>query len=150
MKDALFHHVLVGVDFSQSSRALVRQADQLAQQFGAKLVLVHAAFEPLQVAGPEGLPVGMPQPVDIQALTETVRDFYQCGPVQDVDVVVKIGVPADVIRQYAESIEKPLLIIGASERGALSRMFLGSQAEDIATTFIRDSEIPILVMKQTA
>lgn len=150
MDEPLFSNVIVGVDFSESSKALMQQARRMAQQFGARLSLLHAATEPLPIAGPEGLPVPLPQPVDTKGLAESLRDFYGVRDLQDVDVVVQIGYPSDVIRAYAESVRKPLIVIGASDRGVFSRLIRGSHAEEITTSFIRDSEIPILVMKQTA
>lgn len=135
----IFQTVIVGVDFSRYSRLVVRQAERLAREFKAKLVLVHAAFEPLQIAGPDGYPIPLVFPVKIQELAHSVRSFYHLH--KGSHVIVQKGYPAEVLARVADKLNRPLVVIGSSARYSLSRFFIGSHAEEIALT----SKYPVWV-----
>lgn len=127
---SVFETVIVGVDFSRASRLIVRQAMRLARDFRAELIVVHAAAEPIQVTGPEGLPVPVTRGLHLIELSSSLRRFYRLP--ENVREIVRRGSPARLLSRIASTVPRPLIVVGTSSRSTVSRFFLGSQAEELA------------------
>lgn len=127
-----FETILVGVDFSTTSQIVVHQAQQLAQQLHAKIILVHAAptlgFE---LSPPQYSDMDYSL-VDTDQLVEDVKNFYQIETSSNLEIVVEEGYPPEVIIGTARKHRAPLIVLGSQGRNAVSRFILGSHAERIA------------------
>lgn len=122
-------HILVATDFSDLSKAALRDAAMLGSAFDAKITVLHVFRE-----SPDSLPgnmVGYRSLGDVEgALREALDDirkehFEGRG---GVDLVVSTA-PALAIAQYAQRNDVDLIVMGTHGRTGLSRMLIGSIAE---------------------
>jgi glycine betaine transporter len=132
--------IVVPVDFSEHSRRALDYAIDLAQQFGARLHLVHASDLP------EKIPLANAW---CQAMKEEISKELNAY----VDLALKAGVPAEsrlsdqlpwqAIVKLADEVEADLIVMGSHGRTGLSHAFLGSVAERT----LRIAACPVLVVK---
>ena len=138
--------ILVGFDASESAeRALERGAD-LAEAFGARLIVTSVAVLPVPMPGIDAaLP---PAPAQLAAagvdefeLTERHLDRARVllaeRPVE-ADFVSEVGAPAERIVELAEAREADLIVVGTREPGFLARLLEGSVSEDVSRATHRD------------
>jgi nucleotide-binding universal stress UspA family protein len=132
--------IVVGYDDSEAARRALERAVELAEAFGARLVVTSVA-EPLPgMAGPVGptpllepLPVTVP-PVDTSDVhlreLEAARRFLE-GRDVEADLVLARGLAADSIVQLAEERGADLIVVGTREPGFLERLLGGSVSEGV-------------------
>jgi nucleotide-binding universal stress UspA family protein len=126
--------VLVGVDFSAGSERAAAEAARLARQMGAQLDLVHVyAHE-----GPASLSAGIERAR--QALDELEHTARGDGFVAK----VHLGVGNVVIGlcDYIRRLRPSLVVVGSHGCGGLTRVSLGSVAENL----LRCASVPVLVV----
>jgi nucleotide-binding universal stress UspA family protein len=128
--------VLAAVDFSICSLAALEYAEELARQFGAELVLLHATGAPSMPAevshiGPEAAE---------RALTRAVGRLREHG--LRVRGVLRPGAPADEILRVAEAERAGLIVMGTHGRSGVARVLMGSVAERI----VRAAPCPVLTV----
>lgn len=138
--------ILVPVDFSSVTPALVTHAAELAAALGHKVWLLH-------VAPPEpdfvGYGVG-PQPVrehaadhlreehrQLQALAERLKNEGV-----EVESLLVQGPVAQEVLEQAERLKAAMIVLGSHGRGALYQAVLGSVSADI----VRHARCPVLVV----
>ncbi len=127
-----FQTILVGVDFSEYSKIVVKQAQKLAEQFQSKLVIVHAASMISYAMTPDiYIPVQITKQ-DLRRLQGSLEKFYRLKASEKVEFLVREGLPTKVLSAAARKHASPLIVIGSQGKGAISRFILGSQAEKIA------------------
>lgn len=136
-------NILVPIDFSQASERALDYACALGSQLGAKIHLVNA----LGAALPE-LNATLSE-----AMFQSLRDGHQAALAKLADprralveigeVVVRDGDPRDIILDVAEKLGIDLIVIGTHGRRGISRMVLGSVAEDVS----RRSPCPVLLVR---
>jgi universal stress protein A len=141
----LFHikHILVPIDFSESSRKAVRYAVSFAKLFQAELLLVHVLQTPTPIPGVMDFPT-----VDEgtqTALAQRLSEFRDetCGGVTARDLLV-LGSPFNEISRVAEEQNIDLIVLGTHGHSALHRLFLGSTAERV----LRYAPCPVLVVRE--
>jgi nucleotide-binding universal stress UspA family protein len=142
--------VLVPIDFSPSARAALDYAAFLADRLGAELEVLHV-WEPPGYAGPDTLallPAGPGPPGWDQARGEVRREvehFVGEGSARprQVRVRVEAGEPSDTILQVAEAGGTDLIVMGTHGRTGLSRLLVGSVAEDV----MRRAACPVLTLR---
>lgn len=141
--------VLVPVDFSKFSYKAVRYAAHMAEQFGARVKLVHVVEPKLY---PLDFFVVPPEMEDANIrLTRAARDRLQAIASE---LQGKYGVPADPvllhgdplteITRYANSANADLIIIATHGYTGLKHVYLGSVAEKI----VRHAPCPVLVVRE--
>ena len=126
-------NVVVGVDFSKSSRMVLKQAEALAKKMKANLVIVYVAEDPVNMAAPTlyTSPFQYVPPTPKEMITE-VKKFYRITESEKVSIVIRRGAAAKNILQVAKALPNPLIVVGSVGHGAFSRFILGSQAEELA------------------
>lgn len=142
--------VLAPTDFSDSSAPAVRYAAEVAEKFGAELVLLHVVQD-LTLVVPD---VMMPLPVAAPAVEDMVSGakagiakmveklgFQKLAPKAE----VRIGAPAAEIVAAAADLKADLLCIGTHGRTGLAHFLLGSVAERI----VRHAPCPVLTVRPT-
>lgn len=136
--------VVVGVDFSETSRRAIDAAIALAKDLDAPLVMVYA-FEP-----PPRAAKGHLDPIS-QARADNSEDEWKkmSGAWADrarklvtVDVVAREGKPADVIIEEATRRGARFIVVGKHGRTALQRAVMGSVANDLVSR----SPVPVVVV----
>ena len=133
--------ILHPTDFSKPSEYALKFACALARDYHARLLLLHVV-EPPVYYGELGMAV--PLPADFherlhQRLSRLVP--AECGVV--VETVLVEGNASQQILRIADENHCDLIVLGTHGRTGLSRVLLGSVAEDV----IRHSRFPVLTLK---
>ena len=129
-----FRRILVPIDGSAFSEAMLRPALELAAQAGA-------AVELLYVAGPDaGAEWRRPQSAE-EYLCALAQRFPEELPRPTTRVVG--GRPAAAILQEAARGEVDLIALSTHGRGGMRHLVLGSTADAV----IRDSAVPVLLLR---
>ena len=133
------HRILVPVDFSAGSDAALEMATSLARDSGGSLILAHVEVIPLSAAGGEYL-YAIPEPP-----TEELLARLEAVVVPDSHVPVErrllAGDPADAIIRLAQNEDVDLIVMGTHGRRGLTRLLMGSVAEDV----VRRAICPVLL-----
>ena len=140
--------ILAPTDFSDRATKAVRYAAELADKFGAELILLHVVPDTV-LALPDAV---MPTPAPITEL-DAITDAGKEGLANLVSALklesrhprmeVRIGAPEQEITAAAKDLGADLVCIGTHGRGGLARVFLGSVAEQI----VRHSPCPVLTVR---
>jgi nucleotide-binding universal stress UspA family protein len=141
--------ILVALDLSHASEAILEPAIALAWTSGAALTLVHVA-EPTFTIPMPGMPGAQPD----MDLLETAREVGQkrlkklatrsrrLGLEPDIRVVIGVGA-ADALLNLMEGDEFDLVAMTTHGRGGVRRLLLGSVADQV----IRGTTKPVLVLR---
>jgi nucleotide-binding universal stress UspA family protein len=150
MKDVT--SILVPVDFSETSRAALGYAGELAARFGAKLELLHVWDVPPYIP-PEAM-VGIPGS-DARSLGQLAREHASeemarlvaeyANTLPIAETLLESGDPARVIVDTAERRGSDLIVIGTHGRTGFSHFLLGSVAEKV----VRRATRPVLTVRGT-
>ena len=143
--DHPLRRIVIGVGPSQDVDPHLRAAARLAAAHGATLYVVHAYRlpDPLLYPYPE---MSAFSPETLAVAHDAVRDRMQAqiaevGNGAQIEVRAVAG-PADAaIVEVAEEVGADLIIVGATERGAVSRTLLGTTAGRV----LRGASAPVLV-----
>jgi nucleotide-binding universal stress UspA family protein len=130
--------ILVPVDLSEGSQALIDYAIQLAKPFNAALEIIHA-WEPPQYVAPDLL-VAAPgwnsqslEQVAVDAASKELNALVE--KVANADLPIKhrvvVGEAASTVLRLAEEGKHDLIIMGTHGRRGLPRLLLGSVAQKI-------------------
>lgn len=141
--------ILVPVDLSEGSKALIDYAIQLARPFNATLEIIHA-WEPPQYVAPDLL-VAAPgwnsqslERVAVDAATKELNDL--AAKVKDAPIPIKhrvvVGEAASTVLRVAEEGKHDLIIMGTHGRRGLPRLLLGSVAQKI----VARAHCPVLTL----
>jgi nucleotide-binding universal stress UspA family protein len=134
------HTILHPTDFSDRSTHALHLACALARDYGARLIILHVATTPTIAYG-EGV-----VPPDPETLFEAERELLERLTVPDPAVAVERrfeeGDPiADILRVAQES-HADLIVMGTHGRTGLSRLLMGSVAEQV----VRRASCPVLTV----
>lgn len=136
--------ILVGVDFSESSKNAAAYAVKFASYFSAKVVLLNAFSMP--VPYPES---GVVFSIDeyekeaYQRLSELKTNLHKEIPQIEIQLLAKIGEGEDVIKEELESNKYDLVILGIDANvSELYEYFIGSTS----TALARESSVPVLIV----
>ncbi|ADV68866.1 universal stress protein [Deinococcus maricopensis] len=143
-RSSSFERILVGVDFSDTADEVLRVARSRFP--GAELRVVHVVDA--RAVGVPDLSSGSLMPVTPgRDLTDALShaDFARLTPLlqdhEQGDILV--GDPATALVEDAARSGADLIVVGAHNRGALERFFVGSVAEQV----VRRAHVPVLVVK---
>ena len=138
--------ILCPVDFFPASDKALQYAAGLAEDYGAKMHLLHVV-EPI-------LPVAQEYPIGTIAVTQTVEEVSRAQMEKLVENLKHRGVAAtgkvaigDVHAVIEETIatEQPdIIVMGSHSRSGVERFFMGSVSEWL----MRNSPVPILVISE--
>jgi nucleotide-binding universal stress UspA family protein len=146
--DMNIKRILIAYDFSEYSSAALDYAAHLASEWAAKLYIVHvdelldariSAFPP--VNGP-----GVYESSWDKRRRHVKSQLARVLP-HEASVTYEhhcfVGAPADEILAFAERARIDLIVIGSHGRTGLSRLLMGSVAEQV----MRGSKCPVLIIK---
>ena len=141
-------HVLVATDFSPVSETALQYGQVIADQFKARLTLVHIVQNiALKNITAEGFVAPMAElQRDLEdasrtRLDETVAALRHHAPDADGRIIIS-GATADAIVSYAQEANIDLIVIGTHGHGGMSRLLLGSVAERV----VRTARCPVLTV----
>ena len=138
--------ILVPIDFSSHADAVLEWAAHLAEEHGAKLVLLHAYHLPVDFQQLEG--AYLPPDFWAQVKADAAENLERCaGPLRarklSVETVVREGYPATAIEEEARDRHADLVVIGTRGHSGLKHLLLGSVAERV----VQKSPCPVLAVK---
>lgn len=122
MKNMNINYLVVGVDFSDYSKFVIREARELAKRMKVPIVYVHSYND-------ERWPEHVRTEIT-KSLPDQIRDTY--GLDSKADVRTGFGNAAQFILETADSLVNPLIVVGHKGQNILERLLLGSTAEKIA------------------
>lgn len=135
--------ILVPIDFSANSERALDYACDLAAKLGSTVRLVHAFAAPpkqLQVALSESILENLVKEhqEELEKLAGARRGRASFG-----EHTVEVGDPRDTILETVKALGVELIVMGTHGRRGLSRVMMGSVAEDV----IRRAPCPVLVVR---
>lgn len=133
--------IMFPTDFSHTGDAALAFATSLARDMKARLVIVHVEEPPIAYAGGEfyyGIP--NPTPGELQEMLSKVRPT---DPEVSFEHRLITGSPASAIARLAADENIDLIVIGTHGRTGMSRLLMGSVAEEI----VRKAPCPVLTYK---
>ena len=139
-----FQHIVVPIDFSESSRHAVEQAGDIASRTGARVTLLHVLELPAIYRGQP--PATYVQDVDRRASDQLDEwaDVVEQKTRSRVERLVRTGAPAaQALALVAEDHSIDLVVVGSHGRTGMKRIVLGSVAEKL----VRHSGLPVLVAR---
>jgi nucleotide-binding universal stress UspA family protein len=142
----MFETVVIATDGSESAQRGVRTAMDVAERFDAT---VHALYV-VDTDEIETFPDGARDEVE-QAIREAGDEALafireDVAPETDCEVLTAIehGNPADVVIDYAESVDADVVAMGTRGRHGDHAFLLGSVAEAV----VRNAPMPVLTVRQ--
>ncbi len=138
--------VLVPVDFSEPSRKAIHYAQVFAEQFGAKLTLLHVV-EPLSYPPDFAVVPLLPPDAEGPRLRELAKHLEELGRAVgggvETESVVISGRPWQGVVDYAKESDTDLIIVSTHGYTGLKHVLLGSVTEKI----VRHAPCPVLVVR---
>ena len=141
----VFHHLLMATDFSEPSQRALAGAMVLAGQNHAHLSVVHVMHTDWRYEILDNPPEIDLERIDAQRRLEAVTHEIGSGPATD-SIIIRHGpVPQKVIA-LAEESDVDLLVIGTRGRAGLTKLALGSVAEEL----LRIAPCPVITFGPNA
>lgn len=127
----LYKHILVGLDLTEDSKAILSKAEQLADTHGAKISLMHI-IEPLAFAYAGDLPIDLTDTQQLvrQHAEKSLTDHAAQLKIKPENCLVVVGPTAAELRQQASDINADLIVVGSHGRHGFA-LLLGSTASDV-------------------
>ena len=136
-------HILVGVDFSESSPMAVAHAVKLAERTQGRLHIAHIApasgvEAPLNLG--LNIPDEFPEAKDARLRLEHVRATL--GNSLDIELHVRIGTPVEGLLTLIKELKPDLIVVCSHGKSLLTRTLLGS----VSNRLVELSPVPVLVV----
>ena len=128
---AQYQNILVAIDLSEESSAVVERARAIADASGAQLHLMHV-IEPLSFAYGGDIPMdfsGIQEEIQQQA-TQQMRRFCQENNIDENHQRIVLGKPGTEIHAVAKELGSDLIVLGSHGRHGLA-LLMGSTANGV-------------------
>ncbi|MGH7172393.1 MAG: universal stress protein [Gemmataceae bacterium] len=132
--------ILHPTDYSERSDFAFRIACSLARDYRAKLVLLHVALRSVVIEGES--PIAPRSEEYLQGEREKLEGL-SVPPEVHVERQVGEGDPAEEIFRAAQDLKADLIVMGTHGRTGLSRLLMGSVAEQV----VRKAPCPVLTVR---
>lgn len=129
MMQSAFKHIVVGVDFSDYSKILVKQARLLCELWGTKLVLVYAIHD--QVEYMSTMYAGFPNLLSEKDYQKRLRKTYEVKDIST-QIVARHGLPSVLIQETALRFPDSMMMIGHKGQSKIESFIFGSTAQALA------------------
>ena len=126
-----YKHILVGLDLSEDSEAVLARAQQLAEECGAQISVAHV-IEPLAFAYGGDMPIDLSEAqraVEDQAKKRLLALCEQHG-IPENRQVINLGHTSSELHELAKERDADLIAVGSHGRHGLA-MLLGSTAKGV-------------------
>ncbi len=138
----MIDRVIVGVDFSDASKAALEKAAAWAVRLGVPLVAVHVLQPPAPML-PEAQ-IALPDPAWLQSMEEHARDHLGqwIAPIPGATAEVMWGSPAEELVAYADP--RALLVVAQVGHSRIERLLFGSTAARV----VKHAPCDVLVVRE--
>ena len=144
--------ILVPTDSSPPAEKAAHYAAQMAEQFGAEVILLHVIepMYPYPVVGMTGMPVDVPPDPNVAQKPATEKALERQGEALRqgrsfrTRTEVRVGKAYDEIVRMAGEANADLIVIGTHGYRGVKHFFLGSTAEKV----VRHAPCPVLVVRE--
>jgi len=140
-KASLFHHIVVASDFSMASERAFSEALAIAKEHDAQISLVHVVNADWRYEMLESPPEIDLEEADAKARMRTFTNTLAPG-MEVRPALIRRGPTALSVTAYAKQTRADLLVIGTRGRGGLSKLALGSIAEEL----LRIAPCPVMTV----
>jgi nucleotide-binding universal stress UspA family protein len=138
---SVFRNILVATDFSEASRRALFEARTLAAQNGAHLAVLHVSQTDWRYEMVEDPPEIALEERDVQRKLRA--SAAELGPGRTIDaLLIKHGPVAPAVLSAIAENGADLLVIGTRSRGGLTKLALGSVAEEL----LRSAPCPVMTV----
>lgn len=137
-----FRKIIFPTDFSDANRPVLRMAASLARGSNAELLIAHVYEPPADTTTMSGAATAIVGPTfeEQQEQLLGVRPADSSIPVHH---EIVSGTPSDGILKLAENENADLIVMGTHGRTMLSRLLMGSVAEEV----VRHAPCPVMTLK---
>jgi nucleotide-binding universal stress UspA family protein len=138
--------MLVPIDFSGVTDAVLAEAVRLARALNYKVWLMHVAEVEGMNISIEGLPANTREQAakDLHVQHHKMDEYQKAIACEGLDVTATLveGQPAEKILEKADRLKPELIVVGSHGHGALYHLVMGSVCESL----IRQSPCPVVVV----
>jgi nucleotide-binding universal stress UspA family protein len=142
--------ILAPTDFSEYSKQAVTRAHELAQTFGARLLLLHVVEPPVypaEVFLPSAVGTTLIDDLERQARLDLAHLLPKAKHAKvEVMCLVAVGTPYYKIIEVAEAEKVDLIVMATHGRTGLGHLVMGSMAERV----MRMAPCPLLTIRPTS
>lgn len=143
-------HILCPVDLTPGCRDVMATAGAIADRFGADLTVLHAVYDPWDVACSHipHPPLEQFREEMIRSAEETLRRHMRraLASVPRASMVVVAGSPFRQIVRFAQTHQVDLIVMGTAGRTGLDHAIMGSTAERV----VRTAPCPVFSIRAAA
>lgn len=139
-----FKKIMLGLDLSDQNAAVAAMASYLADKMSSSVIVVTVINVPTNFAANEM--DGMPANDEEIRLQESLRESLLGSfgnKLDQIEIRVLHGDPAERISEYAEYVDCDLIIVGSRTHGALRKTIFGSVSDSVAAR----SKRSVLIVK---
>jgi nucleotide-binding universal stress UspA family protein len=145
-------HILVPTDFSETARAALEFAVEMAQHCQGRITLLHVIFAAKVEEQLEGLDAMRYLSATRDKLSEEWKRVAGAKLAEaaatvtadiPVEVALETGRPSTAIVEYARAHAVDMIAMGTHGRGPVARFFIGSVTENV----IRSADCPVTVVR---
>ncbi|MBL9166903.1 MAG: universal stress protein [Verrucomicrobiales bacterium] len=137
--------ILVPIDFSDCSNKALQYALPFAEQFDAKILLLHVCEPFIPMPEMSAVDVGLIEARIREQSQRQLLELQASLPEESTsEAVVRIGRPFLEIVQAAKDLDADLIIISTHGRTGISHVLLGSTAERVA----QRADCPVLIVRE--
>ena len=139
-------NILVPTDFSEQSRKALRYAVRMAEEFGARLTVLHVV-QPLVYPDFAYAAITMENDKLAEAAgarLDLLNKQLEIDPALIRQTLVRTGSPFHEISEAARTLKIDLIVISTHGRSGLTRALIGSTAERV----VRHAPCPVLVVRE--
>jgi len=135
----MYYRILCAADLTEGSRRIVKKAWELANQFDAKLYLIHTV-EPIPAYGYPG--VTLIESPHIDEAKKHLKTLAEDFLIPEEQTSVVVGLPKTEILKKAKELKIDLIVVGSHGRHGISRL-LGSTANAV----LHSSECDVVTVR---
>ena len=141
--------ILVPTDFSEHAKYALKVAAQIARKNNGEIFLLHMLELPSEAGDAIGSGHELPEIMLFKnAAINRLEDLMDDPSLEGVKVseIIQFELAFDGIMNISKKNEVDLIVMGSHGANGFKEMFIGSNAEKV----VRNSEIPVLVIKKEA
>lgn len=125
-------HILVPVDFSESTPSAISDALELAGRFSARVTLYHVLQPVIPPVGDLAFSFDKQERAVLDASEKQLRELAAAISSNfKVNTAMEAGIPWDCIVNHAAKHDVDLIVMGTHGRSGLKHLWLGSVAERV-------------------